>query len=398
MARATVLISGLGIAGPALAYWLARRGHRPVLVERTDGLRTGGHAVDVRGTALDVVERMGLDGKVREARTHLMTLSAVRPDGRRTYDVALRPMHEMRGDREIEIMRDDLVRILYTAIRDDVEMVFDDSVRTVVSDGDGRVGVEFERGASREADLVVGADGQHSSIRELVFGPEERFASHLGAYLSIFTIDNLLGLTDQAVLYNEPGRAAAMFTVRGNRRAKALLLFRSEPLGIDFRDQAAQKALLRQRTAGMGWQTDRLVDAMADAYDFYFDEMSQIRMPSWSTGRVALLGDAAFGPSPLSGQGTSLALIGAYLLAYHLSTSPDMGDALALWERGFRSNVEQNQRLATDGMANLLPASRLGIFARNQTMRVLPILARLGRGFGGRIERASRAISLPQEK
>jgi len=397
MAPATVLISGFGIAGPALAYWLARRGHRPVLVERTDGLRTGGHAVDIRGTALEVVERMGLDGKVREARTHLMTLSAVRPDGRRTYDVALRPMHEMRGDREIEIMRDDLVRILYTAICDDVEVVFDDSGRTLVSDGDGRVGVEFERGASREVDLVVGADGQHSSIRDLVFGPGERFACHLGAYLSIFTVDNLLGLTDQAVLYNEPGRAAAMFTVRGNRRAKALLLFRSEPLGIDFRNQAAQQALLRQRTAGMGWQTDRLVDAMADAYDFYFDEMSQIRLPSWSAGRVALLGDAAFGPSPLSGQGTSLALIGAYLLAYHISTSPDMRDALALWEHGFRPNVEQNQRLATDGMATLLPASQLGIFARTQTMRVLPILARLGRGFGGRIERASRAISLPPD-
>jgi 2-polyprenyl-6-methoxyphenol hydroxylase-like FAD-dependent oxidoreductase len=230
-----------------------------------------------------------------------------------------------------------------------------------------------------------------------VFGPEERFACHLGAHLSIFTVDNLLGLTDHAVLYNGPGRAAAMFTVRGNRRAKALLLFRSEPLGIDFRNQAAQQALLRQRTAGMGWQTDRLVDAMADAYDFYFDEMSQIGLPSWSAGRVALLGDAAFGPSPLSGQGTSLALIGAYLLAYHISTSPDMRDALALWEHGFRPNVKQNQRLATDGMATMLPASQLGIFARNQTMRVLPILARLGRGFGGRIERVSRAISLPPD-
>ena len=247
-------------------------------------------------------------------------------------------------------------------------------------DGDARVGVEFEHGASREVDLVVGADGQHSTIRELAFGPERRFTHHLGAYLSIFTVDNLLGLTDQAVLYNEPGRAAAMFTVRGNRRAKALLLFRSEPLGIDFRDQAAQQVLLRERFAGMGWQTGRLVAAMPDAYDFYFDEMSQVRMPSWSAGRVALLGDAAFGPSPMSGQGTSLALIGAYLLAYHLSTSPDIGSALALWERGFRANVEQNQRLATDGMATLLPASRLGIFARNQSMRVLPVLARLGRG------------------
>ena len=366
-------------------------------MERTDGLRIGGHAVDIRGTALEVVERMGLDAEVRDARTQLMTLSAVRPDGRRTYDVALRPLHEMRGDREIEIMRDDLVRILYRAVDDDVEVRFGDSVRTLDLDGKERVGVEFDHGTSLEVDLVVGADGQHSAIREMAFGPEHRFTHHLGAYLSIFTVDNLLGLADQAVLYNEPGRAAAMFTVRGNRRAKALLLFRSEPIGIDFRDQQAQHALLRERFAGMGWQTERLVAAMPDAYDFYFDEMSQVRLPSWSAGRVALLGDAAFGPSPLSGQGTSLALIGAYLLAFHITTSPDIGGALALWESGFRANVEQNQRLAADGMATLLPGSRFGIFARNQSMRVLPLLARYGRGFGGRIERASRAVKLPAE-
>jgi 2-polyprenyl-6-methoxyphenol hydroxylase-like FAD-dependent oxidoreductase len=394
MAPGTVLISGLGIAGPALAYWLARRGHRPILLECADGLRTGGHAVDIRGTALEVVERMRLDDHVREARTHLTTLSAVRPDGRRIYDMALRPIREMRGDREVEIMRDDLVRILYSAVRDDAEVRFGDTVRAVVPIG-ARMGVELEHGQAQEVDLVVGADGQHSNIRELAFGPEDRYTNHLGAYLSIFTVDNLLGLTDQAVLYNEPARASAMFTVRGNERAKALLLFRSPPLEIDFRDQAAQQALLRERFAGMGWQTDRLVAAMPDAYDFYFDEMSQVKMQSWSKGRVALLGDAAFGPSPMSGQGTSLALIGAYLLAHHIGTSPDIGRALGLWESAFRPNVEQNQRLATDGMATLLPASRLGIFARNQSLRVLPTFARFGRGFGGRIERASRAVRLP---
>ncbi len=393
--RLTVVISGAGIAGPALAYWLLRRGHRPMLVERTPELRVGGHAVDIRGTALEVVERMGLDGAVRDARTQIMTLSAVRPDGRRTYDVALRPLHEARGDREIEIMRDDLVRILFGAVADDVEVAFGDSVRTLTAQDDGRVGVEFERGASREVDLVVGADGQHSSIRELAFGPEHRFTHHLGAYLSIFTVDNLLGLRDRAVLYNEPGRGAAMFTVRGNERAKVVLLFRSGPLDIDFGDQAAQYTLLRRQFAGMGWETERLVEAMGDAYDFYFDEMSQVRLPGWSNGPVALLGDAAFGPSPMSGQGTSLALIGAFLLAHAITTFQDLPTAFGVWERGFRANVEQNQRLATDGMATLLPASRVGVFARNQSMRVLPILARFGRGFGGRIERASRAVTLP---
>jgi 2-polyprenyl-6-methoxyphenol hydroxylase-like FAD-dependent oxidoreductase len=282
----TILISGAGIAGPTVAYWLVRRGHRPVLVERTPELRVGGHAVDIRGTALEVIERMGLDTAVRDARTRILTLSAVRPDGVRTYDVALRPMHEARGDREIEIMRDDLVHILFGAVSDDVEVVFG--------------------------------------------------------------------------------------------------------------DPAAQHDVLRTRFAGMGWHTGRLVESLADAYDFYFDEMSQVRLPRWSAGRVALLGDAAFGPSPMSGQGTSLALIGAFLLAHHLAEGSDPVTAFGLWEKGFRPNVELNQALATDGMSTLLPASRFGIFTRNQMMRALPLLARFGLGFGGRIERASRAVTLPR--
>ncbi len=226
-------------------------------------------------------------------------------------------------------------------------------------------------------------------------GPERGLTHHLGAYLSIYTVDNLLGLRDRAVLYNEPGRAAAIFTVRGNERAKVVLLFRSSPLDIDFGDPVAQHDVLRRRFAGMGWHTTRLIESLADAYDFYFDEMSQVRLPSWSTGRVAMLGDAAFGPSPMSGQGTSLALIGAFLLAHHLAAESDPATALDLWENEFRPNVVLNQALATDGMSTLLPASRLGIFARNQTMRVSPLLARFGRGFGGRIERASRAVTLP---
>src|SRR6476469_9985196 len=388
-----ILISGAGIAGPALAYWLVRRGHRPVLVERTPELRVGGHAVDIRGTALEVIERMGLDTAVRDARTQILTLSAVRPDGVRTYDVALRPMHEARGDREIEIMRDDLVRILFGAVSDDVEVVFGDSVRSLTQDG-ARLAVEVDRGTAREVDLVVGADGQHSSIRELTLGPERGLTHHLGAYLFIYTVDNLLGLRDRAVLHNEPGRAAAMFTVRGNQRAKVVLLFRSPALDIDFGDPSAQYDVIRRRFTGMGWYTKRLIESLPEAYDFYVDEMSQVRLPRWSTGRVALLGDAAFGPSPMSGQGTSLALIGAFLLAHHLAEEPDPTTAFELWEKGFRPNVELNQALATDGMSTLLPASRFGIFARNQMMR-LPLFARFGRGFGGRIERASRAVTLP---
>lgn len=353
--------------------------------------------MDIRGTALEVVERMGLAEQVREQRTQIYTLSVVRGGGPKTIDAAIRPLHEMRGDREIEIMRDDLVRILLDAIADDVEVIYGDTVATVERNAES-VRVRLAGGTEYDVDLVVGADGHHSDLRAMEFGPEDRYLHHLGAYLGIFTVDNLLGLRDRAVIYSEPGRGAAMFTVRGNNRAKALLMFRSAKLDIDLRDRAALETLLRNRFDGAGWETRRLLDVMGDAYDFYFDEMSQVHLPRWSSDRVALLGDAAFGPSPLSGQGTSLALIGAYLLAHELASTPtDVVGALDRWERGFRANVEQNQRLATSGMKVLLPASRAQIFVRNQAMRAMPLITRLGAGFSGELERASRGITLPPD-
>lgn len=264
-----------------------------------------------------------------------------------------------------------------------------------MTQGETSVGVGFDHGPSREFDVVIGADGQHSALRALTFGPERDYVRHLGAYLSIYTADNLLNLRDRTVLYNEPGRAAAVFTVRGNARAKVVLLFRSGRIGIDNADQRAQCELLRRRFTGMGWETPRLLDALDGAYDYYFDEMAQVRMPRWSSGRVGLLGDAAFGPSPMSGQGTSLALIGAHLLAHQVHSAPDVATAFDQWENGFRAHVIRNQRLAGDGLAVLLPGSRRGIAMRNQTMRVMPVLARLGSGFAGRLERASRSVRLP---
>lgn len=337
---------------------------------------------------------MGLGAAVRDNRTNIQTLSAVRGGGPRTYDLSLRPLHEAGGDREIEIMRDDLVRILLDAIADDVEVVYGDSIASLSQDGSA-VQVGLAGGDGRDVDLVVGADGHHSGTRAMMWGPERDYLGFLGAYLAIFTVDNLLNLRDRAILYNEPGRGASMFTTRDNTRAKALLMFRSERLSADLRDVDALHALLRKRFHGAGWETPRLLEAMDGAYDFYFDEMSQVKLPAWSTGRVALLGDAAFGPSPLSGQGTSLALIGAYLMAHQLAEHADPVVALRAWEGGFRENVAQNQRLATSGMKVLVPTSRAAIAARNQALRFMPVITRLGVGFGKEIERASRAIALP---
>jgi 2-polyprenyl-6-methoxyphenol hydroxylase-like FAD-dependent oxidoreductase len=274
----SVLVAGAGIAGPALAYWLNRRGHRPALVERKDRLRMGGHAVDVRGTAVDVVDRMGLGEAIRDARTRIMTLSMVRSDGRSTYDAPLRPSREARGDCEIEVMRDDLVRILFDSVAKDTEVVFGDAIRSV-RQGEVSIGVEFDSGPSREFNVVVGADGQHSALRALAFRPERDYVRQLGAHPSIYTVDNPLGLRDRTTSYNEPGRGAAIFTARGNSLAKVVLLFRSGRIGIDPADRRAQCDLLRRRFSGMGWETPRLLDALDGAHDYYFDEMAQVRMP-----------------------------------------------------------------------------------------------------------------------
>lgn len=384
-----VLISGAGIAGPALAYWLARRGMRPLVVERTPSLRLGGHAIDIRGVAVDVIEQMGIETAVRAASTHIRTLSMVRAGGRRR-PVSMDIPRAMEGSRDTEIVRDDLVRILWEATKDDVDYVFGDSVAAI---DDGRV--SFESGKTGEFDLIVGADGQHSTTRRIVFGDERQFSRPLDAYLTIFGLPNDLRLTDHAMLHNLPGRAVAYYTMAGNERAKGLFVYRSRERVEDLRDEAAIKASIRARFADAGWETPRLLDAMDVTDDFYFDEVAQIQMPSWSKGHVVLLGDAAHGPSPLSGQGTSLALVGARVLADELRDRGAVTSAFAAYESRMRPFVAPNQEIAASGMQFLLPDSKLAISLRNTALRMIPLLLRLGIGFGKKMERASRAIDLP---
>jgi 2-polyprenyl-6-methoxyphenol hydroxylase-like FAD-dependent oxidoreductase len=387
-----VLISGAGVAGPALAFWLARAGMRPVVVERTPALRLGGHAIDVRGAAVDVVEQMGLLAAIRAARTQLKTLSFVRAPEKSPIEVDI-PRAQPSGTRDVEIVRDDLVRILYDATKSEAEYLFGDAIAAIV-DADSQVSVTFASGTVRQFDFVVGADGQHSATRRLVFGDEDAFTHRIGAYLAIFSLPNLLGLQDRAMLYNEPGHAVAYYTVAGNERAKALLSYRSHAR-IDLQDESALKAALRERFRRVGWESGRILDAMDASPDFYFDEIAQIRMPKWSSGRVVLLGDAAHGPSPLSGQGTTLALVGARVLAGALAAHSEPRSAFAAYERRMRPFVQRNQALASGGLGLLIPASRFSIGVRNAAMRLFPLLLRLGIGFGKKLEAASRAIELP---
>ncbi|WP_045744231.1 FAD-dependent monooxygenase [Actinoplanes rectilineatus] len=369
-----ILVSGASIAGPALAYWLHRYGFDVTVVEKADTIRGGGYPIDIRGTAIEVVRRMGVLPRLRDAHIDTRQISFLHPDG--SPIAAVRPDTVVRGDEgsDLEIPRGDLTTILYDAVRDDVEFLFGDSIDTL-DDRPDRVDVTFRGGARRSFDLVVGADGLHSYTRGLVFGPEERYHRYLGHCFAGFTMPNDLGLSHEAVTWCEPGRGAALYAVRDSDRIHGFLTFdRAEPPFDAFRDPAAQRDLVTSVFTGDGWQIPRMVEVMRAADDLFFDVVSQIRMPRWSSGRVALVGDAAYAPSFLTGQGTSLGLVGAYMLAVSLATAGDHAEAFAGYERSTRPFVEANQDLVGEGDSILFPPTAEALARRNEMLRGLTVI------------------------
>ncbi|WP_205624116.1 FAD-dependent monooxygenase [Amycolatopsis vancoresmycina] len=345
MSRVRVLVAGASIAGPALAHWLHRRGAEVTVVERAPGLRPGGQAVDARGVTREVIRRMGLDAAVRAARTETAGAHTVAADG--TVLETFRAEDDG-GDgyiSEIEILRGDLSQVLYDDTRDGVEYVFGDRIAELVQDADG-VDVAFAGGDRRRFDLVVGADGLHSALRAMVFGPHERFVRHLGHVMAFYSVPNEFGLDRWLVEHQEPGRSAMLRPIGDATRAMAMFSFTAPDFDVDHRDVEGQKRLLREQVAGLGWRTPEILAHLDGTPDFYLDQVAQVVLDRWSSGRVALLGDAAFSSSPLSGQGTGLALVGAYLLAGELAAAGwDPAAGFAGYETRMRSFVEANQEI-----------------------------------------------------
>ncbi|WP_077088397.1 FAD-binding protein [Mycobacterium rhizamassiliense] len=358
-----VLISGASVAGTTLAYWLCQHGFSATVVERHPGLRPGGQAIDVRGPALGVLERMGLLAAAAELKTGIRGSSVVDRDGNElSRDTESTPTGGLIDNPDIELLRDDLVELLYEATLPRTEYLFGDSIAELDNRGE-LVEVTFESGASRSFDLVIGADGLHSNVRRLVFGPEERFIKRLGTYAAIFTVPNVLNLDHWQMWHYGDTTMAGVYSARNNSEARAMLGFMDTDLRVDYRDTEAQIAEVERRMAGDGWIRPQLLEYMRAAPDFYFDEMSQIVMDHWSIGRVALVGDAGYCCSPLSGQGTSVALLGAYLLAGELKAATqgewiDHGSAFINYFKRFHAYIERTQFLATDNIPGGAPISQ----------------------------------------
>ncbi|GLZ55199.1 FAD-dependent oxidoreductase [Actinomycetospora sp. NBRC 106378] len=350
-------MAGASIAGPALAHWLRRHGAEVTVVERAPALRPGGQAVDARGVAREVIRRMGLDAGVRAARTETAGAHTVAADG---TVLQTQRADDHGGDgyiAEIEILRGDLSQVLYDDTREGVEYLFGDRIAELTQHADG-VDVTFAGGDRRRFDLVIGADGLHSALRASVFGAHEEFVRHLGLVLAFYSVPNEFGLDRWLLEYQDPasGRSALLRPIADATRAMAMFSFPQADFAVDHRDIDAQKRLLRERVADLGWETPRLLAHLDDAPDFYLDQVAQVILPRWSRGRVGLLGDAACSASPMSGQGTGIALVGAYLLAGELAAAgwdPEVG--FVRYEERMRPYVEANQEIGRLHVASLLP-------------------------------------------
>ncbi len=369
-----ILINGGGIAGPCLAFWLTRQGHAVRITEQARQLRTGGQAVDFRGPSLAVLEKMGLLAQVRASATRMGPLVLVDERGK---EVGRLPAEVLSG--ELEIFWGDLAGILYEAVREGVDYRF--GVRVTALDDDGeRVNATFSDGSTGSYDVVIGADGLHSGVRELVFGPEEHYVAQLGQCFGFFDTDNRLRLDHCGMACAASNRTAVLQATDPDKPARASFYLTDPQLDFDYRDTEHNKRLFVERFAGMGWQVPALLEGLAEAPWVYFDAIAQVRLDSYSRGRVCLIGDAAWCASPRSGMGTSLAVVGAYVLAHELGAAGgDHAAAFAEYQRRLAPYVARCQKLALDTLKTDNFSSGWRAQLRNAAIRLLriPVVSKL---------------------
>lgn len=379
-----ILVIGAGIAGPAMCYWLKRFGFSPVLIEKSAAIRKGGQALDVRGIATHIARNMGIYDQICDMRTRI--------ECGRFVDAAGKVLHEEHGEKfgfrqddEVEILRGDLVEILMRTIAD-VPCYFNQSIINM-QQNDDQVIVNFKDGKIENYDLVIAADGIHSATRRMIFDINEYQLIHLGSYLSTFTIPNYLGLSHMDLECEANHKLVSINSDNNPNIARVGLMFRSQHTLKDIRDENEQKQFLCDTFRHFGWETQNILNRMPDSDDFYFDAITQVKMNSWTKGRIALLGDAGYCPSPLSGQGNNLAFVGAYILAGELkAANGNYVQAFTRYNALLRPFVEANQKFGVWVSESFLVEDEVSKeIAEERSNKILAM-----------IKSVSNAITLPQ--
>lgn len=373
----SILVTGASVAGPTLAYWLARQGMAVTVVERAPEFRDGGQTIDVRGAGKVVAQRMGLESAIRARSTHEDGIRFVDEQDRTRAEIGIGAFDGNGPVAELEILRGELARLLIEHGRSTVEYRFGDSI-AALEDLPHGVKVRFAQGGEEMFDLVIAAEGVGSPTRKLVFGDEVRRRS-FKLYTAYFTIPRAPGDARQMRWFNAPGGLSVCVRPDNLGTSRALLSFQEAANGYEKLPPARQKTLLKEKFAGLKWETPRILAALDDAPDLYLDQISQVKMARWSKGRIALVGDAAYCASPISGMGTSLGMCGAYVLAGELGRHDDHAQAFAAYESIMRPYVDQAQDVPLFAPRLASPHSRAGIALGHALLRMsnVPIVKSL---------------------
>jgi 2-polyprenyl-6-methoxyphenol hydroxylase-like FAD-dependent oxidoreductase len=379
MENKNVLISGAGIAGTTLAYWLKKFGFNPTIVEYAPKLREGGYAIDFWGAGFTVAERMGIINDLENADLKIPEVLFVDENNKCKSAMNYEKLKVLMNNRALTLLRSDLAKIIYNQLDAGVEIIFGNTI-TKIAQTETEVTVTFKTGETRQFDLVIGADGLHSNVRNLVFGNEGQFEKYYGYYTSSFTIPNVSNTNKAFEMYNEPGVQAAVYSTADNKTVTFFIFTSPQKLQYPHHDVEVQKQILRKEFANVGWKCAGLLAKMDTAPDFYFDVVSQIQMDNWSQGRITLVGDACDCPSLLSGQGSTLAIVGAYILAGELKLASGNYDvAFKEYQNIFKPFLDNKQKIAQNFAKSFVPKSRFQIWLRNVAINlmVLPIFSKM---------------------
>jgi 2-polyprenyl-6-methoxyphenol hydroxylase-like FAD-dependent oxidoreductase len=360
-----ILISGAGIAGLALAYWLKKYGFNPTVIEQSPKLREGGYAIDFFGAGFDVAEKMQLLPDLEKVDLKIRQVVFVDENNTCRGGMDAYKIRRLVNGRFYNLLRSDLSKVMYDHLDKDIQIIFGDTISNI-DQKNQEVVVTFKSGKVRNFDLVAGADGLHSNVRNLVFGEESAFEKYFGYYVSSFTTENYTDSNDSFVSYNVPKKQVSIYSSPGNKLTSVFIFSSAQKLKYDHHDIEKQKQILRDEFMNFGWECPALLERLYTTTDFYFDPISQIKMKQWTKERVTLVGDAASCPSLLSGQGSTMAMVGAYVLAGELKAAAgDYNAAFRKYENIMMPLIETKQKLAQSFAGTLIPKSRFGIWIRN---------------------------------
>lgn len=383
MHNGAVLICGIGIAGATLAYWLSENGFEPTLIERASGLREGGSVIDLSGVGYEVAERMGLLPDFKAQEYNVQEVRFVDGRGRRVGGFDARVFRSLTGGRYVSLTRGDLAKLLYRNIERRCEVIFNDTINAIEQDERG-VNVTFERARPRRFDLVIGAGGLHSVVRKLLFDSEQQFHRFLGYAAVAFEVKGYRPRDEGVyVCYAAPGKQVARFALRDDRTMFLFVFATDQAPQIDPADNRLPKELLRAKFDREEWECPNILSALDGCGDLYFDQVSQIRMNTWSLGRVALVGDAAFCPSLISGRGAALSMLAAYVLAGELSKRKERPEeAFRHYQRFLRYFIIEKQVGAEQFAVSFVPQTPFDLFLRNQFTKAFSVslVAKLAMG------------------